>query len=102
MPSNDFIHDTVLKNKTTSYIKIQKVLSSVDLNDAGICLRDGPVANDVGFVNKNPNNGKVWVAYIGQICFDAYGVHPHDKLAKFSIKRNGFCLYSEYKIQGLR
>ena len=67
----------------------------MDLNDAGICLRDGPVANDVGFVNQNPNNGRVWVAYLGQSYFDSLGVHGYDKLVKFNIKRIRFCLYSE-------
>ena len=33
--------------------------------------------------------------------FDSYGCVSPKKLSKFIIKRHGYCLYSEYKIQGL-
>ena len=33
--------------------------------------------------------------------FDGYGCSLPNKLSKFTIKRNGDCLYSEIKIQGL-
>ena len=33
--------------------------------------------------------------------FDSNGCFPPQKRSKFIIKRNGHCLYSEYKIQGL-
>ena len=37
---NDFIKKFNLKNKATSNIKIQNILSSLSLNDVGIYLRD--------------------------------------------------------------
>ena len=33
--------------------------------------------------------------------FDSYGCAPPQKLSKFKIKRNGYCLYLEYILQGL-
>ena len=38
----DFIKKHKLKNKATSNIKIQQILSSLSLNDVGIYLGDGP------------------------------------------------------------
>ena len=40
MTFNDFVQKYNLKNKATSIIKIQKVLSSMGLNDERIYLRD--------------------------------------------------------------
>ena len=51
----DFIHKHSLKNKATSIIKIQKVLSSLFLNDVGIYLRDGTFKSDIGIVNLHPS-----------------------------------------------
>ena len=48
MTVNDFIKKFKLKNKATSNLKIQQVLSSVSLNDVGIFLRDGPFESDIG------------------------------------------------------
>ena len=98
---NDFIKKHNLKNKATSNIKIQQVLSSLSLNDIGIYLRDGPFKFDIGIVNLHPSKGTHWVLYIHGNYFDSYGITPPKKLSKFIIKRNGYCLYSEYKIQGL-
>ena len=89
-----------LKNKATSNIKIQNILSSLSLNDVGIYLRDGPFKSDIGILNLHPSKGTHWVAYINENYFDSYGVVCPKKLAKFIIKRYGHCLYSEYKIQG--
>ena len=47
------------------------------------------------------SKGTHWVAYINEIYFDSYGYGPPQKLSKFIIKRIGYCLYSEYKKQGL-
>ena len=33
--------------------------------------------------------------------FDSYGCFPPQKISKHIIKRNGHCLYSAYKLQGL-
>ena len=57
MSFNDFVREHDLKNKATSNIKIQKVLSSLGLNDVGIYLRDGPFSSDVGIVNLHPSKG---------------------------------------------
>ena len=88
-----------MKNKATSNIKIQQVLSSLSLDDVGIYLRDGPFPKDIGIVNLHPSKGTLWVCYINEIYFDSYGVVCSKKLAKFIIKRNGYCLYSVYQIQ---
>ena len=76
---NDFIEKYNLKNKGTSNIKIQQVLSSLNLNDVGIYLRDGPFSSDVGVVNLHPAKGTHWVLYINENYFDSYGCVPPKK-----------------------
>ena len=51
MTFNDFVEKYNLKNKATSNIKIQQVLSSLSLDGVGIYLRDGPFESDKGIVN---------------------------------------------------
>ena len=99
MTFNDFIKKFNLKNKATSNIKIQNILSSLSLNDVGIYLRDGPFSSDIGIVNLHPSKGTHWGCYINENYFDSYGCSPPKKLSNFNIKRNGYCLYSEYEIQ---
>ena len=99
MTFNEFIKKDKLKNKATSNIKTQQVLSSLSLNDIEIYLRDGPSKSDIGFVNLHPSKGTHWVCYINENYFDSYGCVCPKKLSKFNIKRNGYCLYSEYQIQ---
>ena len=99
MTFNDFIKKYNLRNKATSKIKIQQALSSLSLNDVGVYLRDGPFGSDVGVVNLHPSKGTHWVFCINENYFDSYGCAPPKKLSKFIIKRNGYCLYSEYQIQ---
>ena len=99
MTFNDFVHKYNLNNKATPNIKIQQVLSSLSLNDVGIYLRDGPFESDIGIVNLHPSKGTHWVCYINENYFDSYGCSPPKKLSKFVIKRNSYCLYSEYQIQ---
>ena len=99
MTFNEFIKKHNLKNKATSNIKIQQVLSSLSVNDIGIYLRDGPFESDIGIVNLHPSIGTHWVCYINENYFDSYGCVCPKKLSKFIIKRNGYCLYSEYQIQ---
>ena len=96
---NEFIKKHILKNKATSIIKIEKVLVSMRLNNVGIYLRDGPFEFDIGIVNLHPFKGSHWVCYINENYFDSYGIICPRKLSKFIIKRNGYCLYSEYQIQ---
>ena len=96
---NDFVENYNLRNKATSNIKIQQVLSSLSLNDVGIYLRDGRFKTDIGIVNLHPYKGTHWVLYINENYFDSYGCAPPKKQSKFIIKRNGYCLYSEYQIQ---
>ena len=69
------------------------------MNDVGIYLRDGPFESHIGIVNLHPSKGTHWVCYINENYFDSYGVVCPKKLAKVIIKRNGYCLYSEYQIQ---
>ena len=99
MSFNEFIEKHNLKNKATSNIKIQQVLNSIGLNNIEIYLRDGPFSSDIGIVNLPPSKGTHWVTYINENYFDSYGCVSPKKLSKFIIKRNGFCLYSEYEIQ---
>ena len=101
MSFNNFVHIYNLKNEATSNIKIYQVLSSLNLNDIGIYLRDGPFLSDIGIVNLHPYKGTHWVFDINGNYFDSYGCTPPKNLSKFIIKRHGYCLYSEYKIQGL-
>ena len=99
MTFNEFIKKHNLKNKATSNIKIQQVLSSLSLKDVGIYLRDGPFESDIGIVNLHPSKGTHWVCYINENFFDSYGIVCPKKLSKFIMKRKGYCLYSEYQIQ---
>ena len=99
MTFNEFIKKFNLKNKATSNIKIQQVLSSLSLNDVGIYLRDGPFESDIGSVNLHPSKRTHWFCYINENYFDSYGCVCPKRLSKFIIKRNGYCLYSEYQIQ---
>ena len=45
MSFNDFVKKFDLKNKATSNIKIQKVLTSIGLDNVKIYLRDGPFSS---------------------------------------------------------
>ena len=96
---NEFVKKHNLKNKATSNIKIQQVLNSIGLNNVGIYLRDGPFSSDIGIVNLHPSKGTHWVCYINENYFDSYGCVCPKKLSKFIMKRNRYCLYSEYQIQ---
>ena len=99
MTFNDFVKKFDLKNKATSNIKIQKVLTSIGLDNVNIYLRDGPFSSDIGIVNLHPSTGSHWVCYMNENYFDSYGVVCPKKQSKFIIKRNRYCLYSEYQIQ---
>ena len=88
-----------MRNKATSNIKIQQVLCSIGSNDVGIILRDRPFDSDIGIVNLHPSKGTHWICYMNENYFDIYGCAPPKKLAKFIIKRNRYCLYSENQIQ---
>ena len=66
MTFNEFIRKINLKNKATSNIKIQQVLSSLGLNDVEIYLPDGPFQTDIGIVNLHPSKGTHWVCYINE------------------------------------
>ena len=99
MSFNDFVKKFDLKNKATSNVKIQQVLSSLSWNDVGIYLRDRPFESDIGIVNLHPSKGTHRVCYINENYFDSYGCVCPKRLSKFILKRNGYCLYSEYQIQ---
>ena len=57
MSFNDFVKKFDLKNKATSNIKIQKVLTSIGLDNVGIYLRDGPFSTDIAILNLHPLKG---------------------------------------------
>ena len=96
---NEFVKKYNLKNKAKSIIKIQKVLTSIGLDNVNIYLRDGSFSSDIGIFNLHPSKSTHWVCYINENYFDSYGCVCPKKLSKFIIKRNGYCLYSEYQIQ---
>ena len=58
---NDFLEKHNLRNKATSIIKIQHVVSSLSLDVLGIYLGDGPFSSDIGMVNLHPSKGTHWV-----------------------------------------
>ena len=97
----EFIHNYKFKNEATSNMKNYHVLSSIGLDIVGIYLRDGPFSSDVEIVNLHPSKGKHWVAYINENFSDSYGCFYPKKLSRFIINQNGYCFYSEYKIQDL-
>ena len=73
---NEFIKKHNLRNKATSNIKIQQVLSSLSLNDVGIYLRDGPFESDVGIVNLHPSKRTHWfVIYMKNILIHMVVLH---------------------------
>ena len=55
MTFNEFIEEYKLKNKATSILKIQQVVSSLFLDDVGIYLRDGPFSSKIGTVTLHPS-----------------------------------------------
>ena len=92
MSFKDFVHKYKLKNKATSNIKVQQILSYLSLNDLGIHLRDGLFASEIGVVNLQPSKGTHWVVYIKEKYFDSYVVVCPKKLSTSIIKRIGHCL----------
>ena len=102
MPSNDFVHKYNLKNEAASNVKLYEVLKKIGLDSkVRIYLRDGPFSTDIGILYLHPSKGIHWVCYTNKIYFYIYGCVCPKKLSKIIVKRNGHCLYSEYKIQGL-
>ena len=93
--------NTVQKLKQHQIQKFKNILSSLSLSDVGVFLKDGPFKSDIGIVNLNPSKGTYWVLYINQNYLDSYGAAPPEKLSDFIMKRNGICMFSEYKIQGV-
>ena len=82
-------------------MKLQKFFSSLYQNDVGTYLRNGPFEVDIGIVNLHPSKGTHRVAYINENYFNSHRCVCPKELSRFTIKRNGHCLISEYKIQGL-
>ena len=71
MTFKDFIKQYMLRNKATSNLKKQQVLSSLSLNDVWIYLRDGPFLGGIGVVNLHTLKGTHWVCYINDNYFDS-------------------------------
>ena len=91
MSFNDFVNNYGLKNKTTSNIELQQILSSLSLRDVKINLGDEPFSCDVRLLNLHPTKARHWVAIINQNYIDSYGCSPPQNLPKFIIERNGNC-----------
>ena len=66
---NDFIKKYNLRNKATSNLKIQQVLSSLFLDGVGIYLRDDPFKSDIGIVKLHPSKRTHWTLYINENLF---------------------------------
>ena len=96
---NDFIKKYNLKKRATSTIRIYQILCSIGLNNVGIYLRDGSFESNIGFVNLHTYKRTHWVCYINENYFNSNGCAPLKKLSRIIIKRNGYCIYSEYQIQ---
>ena len=102
MTFNDFVRKHFLKNEATSNKKNYEVLKNIGLDTKEeIYLIDEPFSSDIGIVNLTPTKGTQWFCYINENYFDSYGCASPQKLSEFIIKRNGYCLYSENKIQSL-
>ena len=84
---NDFIKKHNLRNKATSNMKTQQVLSSLSLKDVGFFLRNGPFSTDVRIVKLHSSKGTHWVLYTDENYFDSYGCTLPQKLPKFIIKQ---------------
>ena len=93
--------DTVYNIKQHRIKNIQYILSSFPLNDVMIYLKDGLFTIDVELVNLRPSEATHRAAFINQHYFDSYSFSPARKLFRLIIKRNGHCLYTGQKIQGL-
>ena len=81
MGFNDFVKEYNLKKKATSNMKIQKVLTSIGLDNGNLYLRDEPFSRDIGVVNSHPSKGSHWVCYLNENYFDSYGCAPPRKLS---------------------
>ena len=89
------------KERARGNIRIQQVLSSLYLSGVGIFLKDDLLKTDMGIVNIRPFKGSYWAIYATKNYFGTYGCAPPKKFSNFILKRNGYCLYSNYKVQGL-
>ena len=92
MSFNDFVHEHNLK-KQSNNVKIHQIFLSLGLSDVGFYLRGGLFISDIGIVNLHPFQGTHWILYIHKCYFDSYDFVPPQKLSKFAINGNGFCLY---------
>ena len=101
MTFNDFVRKNKLRNKATNKINIYQVFCSIGSNNVSKYLGDGAFSSDNWCVNLHLSKGTHWLVYINEKYFDSYGCAPAQKLRKFVLKRNGHCLYCQFKIQGL-
>ena len=96
---NDPIRKYSLKNRATSIIKIQQILSSLSVTD--LKLYSSPSKTDRKIVSLHPFWCSQWVLYFHECSFDSYGIPPPNIQLKFITKRIGKCLFSAYKIQSM-
>ena len=86
MTFNDFVYKPDLKNKATSNIRKQQVLSSIVFDNINFYLRDRPFSTHIGIVNLHPSKGTHWVCNLNESFFDSYGCVPPQKISKLIIK----------------
>ena len=96
---NDFNKKIQLKKQSKIKWKNLSNPMYLFLSNVGIYLRDGPFPSDIVIVNLHPSKRTHWVCYINKTFYNSYGCVCPKKLSKYIIKRNVYCLYSEYQIQ---
>ena len=76
---------------------MKQIFSDFFLHNVHIGLRDDPITTNVGISTNDLRKKTPWVAHIDQTYYESYIAPQAKKLAKFFIKRNGLCFYSEFK-----
>ena len=71
------------------------------MSDVGVNLRDGSFKTDIVIANLHPIHDTHWVLYLHEWYFHSYGITPPKKHSRVINKRNGHCLCSDYKIEGV-
>ena len=97
---NDFIQEYSLKNKATTIIKKEQILSFLALREVRNFL-DDPLKFGIGSVSLHPFQGTQWYYIFTNVVLIHLVFHHLTKLSKLFKKRNGCCLFSDYKLQGL-
>ena len=66
MKIDDFVQKRNIKNIATSNVKLQQVLSLLNLISVGIYLGEDGLSSVIGIVKIHPSKGTHWVCYINK------------------------------------